>query len=82
MPLEQPQGVVGQHLHPLHRFERADKVSRFAQPLLVIGQPGHKDVPHPQRDAEVGDVPRHGKDVGVVLAGELPVALRVDLLEV
>ena len=82
MPLEQPQGVVGQHLHPLHRFQAADEVCCFAQPFLVVGQTGHKDVPHPQRDAEVGDVPRHGKNVGVVFAGELPVALGVDLLEV
>ena len=53
-----------------------------AQPFLVIGQPGHEDVPDPQRDAEVRNMPRHRKDVGIVFAGELPVAFRVDLLQV
>ena len=32
--------------------------------------------------AKVRNMPRHRKDVGIVFAGELPVAFRVDLLQV
>ena len=39
-------------------------------------------MPDPERDAQVGDVPGHGKDVGVVPAGELAVLFGVDLFQV
>ena len=72
--------MVGQYLHPLHGVQAADEVGRSAQAVLVIGQAGHQHMADPQRHAQVGDVPGHGQDVGVVLAGEPAVALRVDLL--
>ena len=36
LPLEQPQRMVGQHLHPLHRFQAADEVCGPAQALLCL----------------------------------------------
>ena len=60
LPLEQPQRVVGEHLHPLHRFQAADEVHGPAQALLVIGEAGHQHMPDPERNAQIRDVPCHG----------------------
>ena len=51
LPLEQPQRVVGENLHPLHRFQAADEVRGPAQALLVIGEAGHQHMPDPERNA-------------------------------
>ena len=60
LPLEQPQRVVREHLHPLHRFQAADEICGPAQTLLVIGEAGHQHMPDPERNAQIRDVPCHG----------------------
>ena len=60
LPLEQAQRVVGQHLHPLHRFQAADEICGPAQALLVIGEAGHQHMPDPERNAQIGNMPCHG----------------------
>ena len=82
LPLEQAQGVVGQHLHALDGGQAGDERAGPAQAVLVVGQAGHQDVPDPEGHPQLRHMPGHGEDVLVRFAGEPAVLFGVDLFQV
>ena len=82
LPFEEAEGVVGENLHTLNGLERRDELCGPAQAVFVVGQAGYQHMPDPERNAQIRNMLCHRENVGIVLAGELTMFFRVDLLEV
>ena len=72
--------MIRQHFHPLHVFKDGYEFAREPEVFIVVSQPRHQNVSDPDGSAAVGKIPQHIKDVGVVLAGQGNMPLRVNML--
>ena len=81
-PLIHTEGMIGQHLDALHIAERVDKGPETVQLILIVGDARDKHVADPHRHAQFREAAGTVEDVLVAMAGELPVRLTVDMLQV
>ena len=74
--------MIGQHLDALHVVERADEACQLVEQRVVVGDAGHEHVAYPHGLARVRQVAGAIQNVAVGVAGEPPVAVVADMLEV
>ena len=74
--------VIGQGIQRLHIVQGAQEAAQPGQQCGVVGNAGDHHMSDPDRDVLLVQIPGKGQDTGVVMTGQVLVALGIDVLDV